>query len=75
MPTAIHIHGAMHAGEQPKAKTSQMASNLHTLFQCPKLTKMNFGLASDKTIGQTQAQRHANRKGKNHAENLKQSNI
>ena len=73
MHTAIQIHGALHAEEQPKAKTRQMASSLDIHFQSRAFTKIKFGLATHKSIGQTQAQTHASRQGKNHAENSKPS--
>ena len=73
MPTAIHIHGALHGGEQPKAKTRQMASSLDIPFQSRTFTKIKFGLATHKSISQTQAQKHASRQGKNHAGKSKPS--
>ena len=73
MPTAIHIHGALHAEEQPKAKTRQMASSLDIHFQSRTFTQIKFGLATYKSIGQTQAQTHASRQVKNHAGKSKPS--
>ena len=73
MPTAIHIHGALHGGEQPKAKTRQMASSLDIPFQSRTLTKIKFGLATHKSISQTQAQEHASSQVKNHAGKSKPS--
>ena len=61
--------------QQPTAKTNQMASHLHIPIQCRKLRKVNFGPASCKSIAQAQAQKHASRQGKDHAENSKPSNI
>ena len=68
MPTAIHIHGALQAEQQPRAKRSKMASNRDIAFPNRKVRKIKFGLAIRKSIGQTQAQTHASRQGKNHAE-------
>ena len=39
LATALHIHGASHAGGQPKAKTSQMGSNRDTSFSKEKSHK------------------------------------
>ena len=69
LATAIHIHGASHAGGQPKAKTSQMGSNRDIAFPKRKVRKIKFGIGNHKSIAQTQAQKHASRQGKNHAEN------
>ena len=69
LATAIHIHGASHAGGQPKAKTSQMGSNRDIAFPRRKVRKIKFGTGNHKSIAQTQAQKHASRQGKNHAEN------
>ena len=55
MPTAIHIHGALQAGQQPQAKTSKMANNRDISFPIRKVRKIKFGLAIRKSIGQTQA--------------------
>ena len=55
LATAIHIHGASHAGGQPKAKTSQIGSNRDIAFPKRKVRKIKFGLAIRKSIGQTQA--------------------
>ena len=71
---AIHIHGASHAGGQPKAKTRQMGSNRDIAFPNRKVRKIKFGIGNHKSIGQAQAQKHASRQGKNHAENSKPSN-
>ena len=68
MPTAIHIHGALQAGQQPQAKTSKIANNRDIAFPTRKVRKIKFGLAIRKSIGQTQASTHASRQGKNHAE-------
>ena len=74
MPTAIHIHGALQAGQQPAAKRSKMASNRDIAFPNRKVRKIKFGLAiRKKSIGQAQAQKHASRQEKNHAENSKPS--
>ena len=73
MPTTIHIHGALQAGQQPRAKRSKIASNRDIAFPNRKVRKMNFGLAIRKSIGQTQAQKHASRQAKNHAEKSKPS--
>ena len=69
LATAIHIDGASHAGGQPKAKTSQMGSNRDIAFPKRKVRKIKFGIGNHKSIAQTQAQKHASRQGKNHAEN------
>ena len=55
MPTAIHIHGALQAGQQPQAKTSKIANNRDIAFPTRKVRKIKFGLAIRKSIGQTQA--------------------
>ena len=68
LPTAIHIHGALQAGQQPQAKTSKIANNRDIAFPTRKVRKIKFGLAIRKSIGQTQASTHASRQGKNHAE-------
>ena len=73
LATAIHIHGASHAGGQPKAKTSHMGSNQDIAFATRKVRKIKFGIGNHKSIAQTQAQKHASRQGKNHAENSKPS--
>ncbi len=73
MRTAIHIHGASQAGQQPGTKRSKMASNRDIAFPNRKVRKIKFGLAICKSIGQTQAQTHASRQEKNHAENSKPS--
>ena len=73
MPTGIHIHDALQAGQQPQAKRSNMTSNRDIAFPNRKVRKMKFGLAIRKNIGQTQAQKHASRQAKNHAENSKPS--
>ena len=70
---AIHIHGASPAGRQPKAKTRQMGSNRDIAFPKRKVRKIKFGIGNHKSIGQAQAQKHASRQGKNHAENSKPS--
>ena len=70
---AIHIHGASPAGRQPKAKTRQMGSNRDIAFPNRKVRKIKFGIGNHKSIGQAQAQKHASRQGKNHAENSKPS--
>ena len=71
--TAIHIHGALQAGQQPRTKRSKIASNRHIAFPNRNVRKMKFGLAIRKSIAQAQAQKHASRQGKNHAENSKPS--
>ena len=71
--TAIHIHGALQAGQQPRTKRSKMGSNRDIAFPNRKVRKIKFGLAIRKSIAQTQAQKHASRQGKNHAENSKPS--
>ena len=53
--TAIHIHGALQAGQQPQAKTSKIANNRDIAFPTRKVRKIKFGLAIRKSIGQTQA--------------------
>ena len=53
--TAIHIHGALQAGQQPRTKRSKMASNRDIAFPNRKVRKIKFGLAIRKSIGQTQA--------------------
>ena len=68
IPTAIHIHGALQAGQQPQAKTSKIANNRDIAFPTRNVRKMKFGLAIRKSIGRTLAQTHASRQGKNHAE-------
>ena len=73
MPTAIHIHGALQAGQQAGRKRSKIASNRDIAFPNRNVRKMKFGLAIRKSIGQTQAQTHASRQGKNHAKNSKPS--
>ena len=73
MPTAIHIHDALQAGQQPGTKRSKIASNRGIAFPNRKVRKIKFGLAIRKSIGQTQAQAHASRQEKNHAENSKPS--
>ena len=73
LATAIHIHGASHAGGQPKAKTSQMESNRDIAFPKRKVRKIKFGIGNHKSIAQTQAQKHASRQGKNHADKPKPS--
>ena len=55
MPTAIHIHGALQAGQQPGTKRSKIASNRDIAFPNRKVRKIKFGLAIRKSIGQTQA--------------------
>ena len=55
MPTAIHIHGALQAGQQPQAKTSKIANNKDIAFPTRKVRKIKFGLAIRKSIGQTHA--------------------
>ena len=55
MPTAIHIHGALQAGQQPQAKTSKIANNRDIAFPTRKVRKIKFGLAIRKSIGQTHA--------------------
>ena len=70
---AIHIHGASPAGRQPKAKTRQMGSNRDIAFPNRKVRKIKFGIGNHKSIAQTQAQKHASRQWKNHAENSKPS--
>ena len=62
LPTAIHIHGALHARKQPEAKTNKMTRT----FSRSKIQKIKIGIGIHKTIGQRQAQRQANTKGKNH---------
>ena len=71
--TAIHIHGALQAGQQPRTKRSKMANNRDIAFPKKKVRKIKFGLAIRKSIAQTQAQKHASRQEKNHAENSKPS--
>ena len=73
LATTIHIHGASHAGGQPTSKTSQMASNRDIAFPNRKVRKIKFGIGNHKSIAQAQAQKHASRQGKNHAENSKPS--
>ena len=73
MHTTIHIHSAFHAGKQPKAKRSKMANNRDIAFRHRKIRKFKFGLANHKSIAQAQAQKHASRQEKNHAENSKPS--
>ena len=73
MPTAIHIHGALQAGQQPQAKTSNIANNRDIAFPTRKVRKIKFRLAIRKSIGRTLAQAHASKQGKNHAENSKPS--
>ena len=70
---AIHIHGASHAGRQPKAKTRQMGSNRDIAFPNRKVRKIKFGIGNHKSIGQAQAQKHASRQWKNQAEKSKPS--
>ncbi|MEC8568376.1 MAG: hypothetical protein VXY56_08860, partial [Pseudomonadota bacterium] len=70
---AIHIQGAWRAGGQPKAKTRQMGSNRDIAFSNRKVRKIKFGIGNHKSIGQAQAQKHASRQEKNHAENSKPS--
>ena len=53
--TAIHIHAALQAGQQPGTKRSKMASNRDIAFPNRKVRKIKFGLAIRKSIGQTQA--------------------
>ena len=36
MPTAIHIHGTLRAGQQPQAKTSKIANNREIAFPTEK---------------------------------------
>ena len=71
--TAIHIHGASQAGQQPRTKRSKMGSNRDIAFPNRKVRKIKFGIGNHKSIGQAQAQKHASRQGKNHAENSKPS--
>ena len=73
LPTAIHIHGALQAGQQPQAKTSKIANNRDIAFPNRKVRKIKFGLAIRKSIGQTQAQTHASRQWKDRVENSKPS--
>ena len=73
MPTAIHIHGALQAGQQPGTKRNKIASNRDIAFPNRKIRKIKFGLAIRKSIAQAQAQKHASRQGKNHAEKSKPS--
>ena len=73
MPTAIHIHGALQAGQQPRTKRSKIGSNRDIAFPKRKVRKIKFGLAIRKSIAQAQAQKDASRQGKNHAENSKPS--
>ena len=73
MPTAIHIHGALQAEQQPGTKRSKIASNRDIAFPNRKVRNIKFVLAIRKSIGQTQAQTHASRHGKNQAENPKPS--
>ena len=73
MRTAIHIHGALQAGQQPETKRSKIASNRDIAFPNRKVRKIKFGIGNHKSIGQAQAQKHASRQGKNHAENSKPS--
>ena len=68
MPTAIHIHGALQAGQQPRAKRSKMASNRDIAFPNRNVRTIKFGAAIPKNIAQPQAQKHASRQEKNHAE-------
>ena len=65
LPTAIHIHGALHARQQPEAKTNKMTST----FSRSKIQKIKIGIGIHKTISQTQAQRQANTQVKNHTVN------
>ena len=74
MPTAIHIHGALQARQQPQAKTSKIANNRDIAFPIRKVRKIKFGLAIRKSIGRTLAQAHASKQERNHAENSKPSN-
>ena len=71
--TAIHIHGALQAGQQPRTKRSKMGSNRDIAFPNRKVRKIKFGLAIRKSIAQAQAQKDASRQAKNHAENSKPS--
>ena len=73
MPTAIHIHGALQAGQQPGTKRSKIANNRGIAFPKRNVRNMKFGLAIRKSIAQAQAQKHASRQAKNHAENSKPS--
>ena len=73
MPTAIHIHGALQAGQQPGTKRTKIASNRDIAFPNRKVRKIKFGIGNHKSIGQAQAQKHASRQGKNHSENSKPS--
>ena len=73
MPTAIHIHGALQAGQQPQVKTIKVANNRDIGFPIRKVREIKFGLAIRKSIGRTQAQAHASKQAKNHAENSKPS--
>ena len=43
--TAIHIHGALQAGQQPRTKRSKMGSNRDIAFPNRKVRKIKFGLA------------------------------
>ena len=43
--TAIHIHGALQAGQQPRTKRSKMGSNRDIAFPNRKVRKLKFGLA------------------------------
>ena len=71
--TAMHIHGALQAGQQPRTKRSKMGSNRDIAFPNRKVRKIKFGIGNHKSIAQAQAQKHASRQGKNHSENSKPS--
>ena len=55
-------------GSRPRTKRSKMGSNRDIAFPNRNVRKIKFGLAIRKSIAQTQAQKHASRQGKNHAE-------
>ena len=71
--TAMHIHGALQAGQQRRTRRSKIGSNRDIAFPNRKVKKIKFGLAIRKSIAQAQAQKDASRQGKNHAENSKPS--
>ena len=73
MPIAIHIHGALQAGQQPGTKRSKIASNRDIAFPNRNVRKIKFELAIRKSIAQAQAQKDASKQEKNHEENSKPS--
>ena len=60
LPTAIHIHGALHARKQPEAENQQ---NDRYLFKVENSKKLKIGIGIHKTISQTLAQRQYEHKG------------